>query len=104
MTNAQLAKDLQFWVHKIRSTKPEALNSQQIQNNEKQLQCSKRDGSIHCFGFSDFEFNLAPICFGSRGFFRASHFGFTLVELKHLTNQMAAIKTLLQAEEEVSHA
>jgi hypothetical protein len=110
MTNAQITKNLKFWDHKIRSTKAaprtEARSSKQIQNGEKQNNYNAPNGTdrIHCFGFSDFEFILAPVCFGPRGFFRASNFGFTPVELIHLANQMAAIKNLLQAGEVVSHA
>jgi hypothetical protein len=66
----------------IESTKAapltEARSSKQIQNDEKQNNYNAPNGTdrIHCFGFSDFEFILASVCFG----FRASDFGFTLVE------------------------
>jgi hypothetical protein len=61
-----------------KSTKSEARSSKQIQNDEKQNNYNAPNGTvrIHCFGFSDFEFILALVCFG----FRASNFGFTLVE------------------------
>jgi hypothetical protein len=53
----------------------EARSSKQIQNDEKQNNYNAPNGKdrIHCFGFSDFEFILAPVCFG----FRASDFGFS---------------------------
>jgi hypothetical protein len=56
----------------------EARSSKQIQNDEKQNKYNAPNGKdrIHCFGFSDFEFILAAVCFGPRGFFRASDFGF----------------------------
>ena len=59
----------------------EARSSKQIQNNEKQNNYNAPNGTdrIHCFGFSDFEFILASVCFGPRGCFRASNFGFTHV-------------------------
>ncbi len=94
MTNAQITQ------------KFEARSSKQIQNGEKQNNYNAPNGTdrMHCFRFSDFEFILAPVCFGPRGFFRAPNFGSTPVELIHLANQMAAIKNLLQAGEVVSHA
>jgi hypothetical protein len=60
------------------STKSEARSSKQIQNDEKQNNYSAPNGTdrIPCFGLSDFEFILAPVCFG----FHASNFGFTLAE------------------------
>jgi len=56
----------------------EARSSKQIQNDEKQNKYNAPNGKdrIHCFGFSDFEFILAVVCFGPRGRFRASDFGF----------------------------
>jgi hypothetical protein len=52
--------------------KSEARNPKQIQNNEKHNNYNAPNGKdrSHCFGFSDFEFILAPVCFG----FRASDF------------------------------
>jgi len=62
----------------IENAKSEARSSKQIQNDEKQNNYNAPNGTdrIHCFGFSDFEFVLAPVCFG----FRASTFGFTFAE------------------------
>jgi hypothetical protein len=59
---------------KRESTKFEARSSKQIQNDEKQNNYNAPNGTdrIHCFGFSDFEFILAAVCFG----FRYSDFGF----------------------------
>jgi hypothetical protein len=59
------------------STKFEARSSKQIQNDEKQNNYNAPNGTdrIHCFGFSDFEFILVPVCFG----FLGSDFGFTHV-------------------------
>ena len=51
----------------------------EIRNNSKMIKNSKFQTNsirIRCFGFSEFEIYLAPVCFGPRGFFRASDFGF----------------------------
>jgi hypothetical protein len=62
---------------KRESTKFEARSSKQIQNDKKQNNYNAPNGTdrIHCFGFSDFEFILAAVCFE----FRYSNFGFTVV-------------------------
>jgi hypothetical protein len=54
--------------------KHEIRNSKQIQNDEKQNNYNAPNGEdrIHCLGFSDFEFILAPVCFDPRGRFRIS--------------------------------
>ncbi|MGZ8489545.1 MAG: hypothetical protein ACXWW4_13530, partial [Candidatus Binatia bacterium] len=49
-----LAKDIGRKTEKF-----EARNPKQIQNDKKQLQCSKREGSDSMFGFSKFEIYLA---------------------------------------------
>jgi hypothetical protein len=70
----EIRNSKQSQMTKIESTKSEARSSKQIQNDEKQNHYNAPNGTdrIHCFGFSDFEFILAPICFG----FRYSDFGF----------------------------
>jgi len=62
------------------STKSEARNPKQIQNDEKQNNDNAPNGKdrIQCFGFSRFGIYLAAVCFGPRGFFRASDFGFAV--------------------------
>jgi hypothetical protein len=68
------------------STKFEARSSKQIQNDEKQINYNAPNGKdrIHRFGFSDFEFILAPVCFGPRGGFRASDFEFSFAGTRPL--------------------
>jgi hypothetical protein len=66
------------------STKFEARSSKQIQNDEKQNNYNAPNGKdrIHCFEFSDFEFILAPVCFG----FRYSDFGFCWLSVAGFTS------------------
>ena len=59
------------------STKSEARNSKQIQNDERQntVNVPNKIDRIPRFGFSDFEISLAWVCFG----FGASDLGFSIL-------------------------
>jgi hypothetical protein len=73
--NIETRNSKQFQMTQRESTKSEARSSKQIQNDEKHNNYNAPNGTdqIDCFGFSDFEFIFAPVCFG----FRASDFGFS---------------------------